>query len=587
MKSHAVRGVQRIAPAIRLAVCTALTVALAVPAIPALAAAAPPDCPTVHVFAARGSGESAGMGKAVKTTYDKFRTLMKRKKVTVDYEALRYPAVPIWDPTMPASVALGAAELVIRVEQQAAACPEQEFVLAGYSQGAWVIHSALPLLKDRNAGRISALLLYADPLFHLKDKFAYPKGAGGSEDTRKYKGLLNRLYDLKTARLPSWVAPARTYCREGDVICSRSTGKAADCAKDLFDPKQIWSVRNLGDLEKIWKNCPYFKHTNYHDFAAADAAWLAGLFDEDSGVTYDEKIRVTPQKGVPGSWVTVTGRGWREHGQRGMRVPIGLNPSAHTLVQATPDDNGRFKVAMRIPASADTGPTTVWALLGNGSSVRTPFTVTEKPAPPKPKKPDLAPSQPYDLRRDPICAGKSPTFRVDIANKGGAASGFFGIRWIVDGDITFDGGHHSIAAGATDTHDHIWRDITPGRHSLTFTADFGKLIGESNEDNNTRTVEFTVRACGDGSGGEPAPGVPTAPSNAHFDPHTGVLMWNDNSSNEQGFRVYQNTTLRATLPEDTTQWGGGAILQCTDTIRITAYNAAGESAASSTGVPCR
>ena len=56
----------------------------------------------------------------------------------------------------------------------------------------------------------------------------------------------------------------------------------------------------------------------------------------------------------------------------------------------------------------------------------------------------------------PVCAGSTPTIRALIRNNSPSESGSFNIRWVVDGSLTFDGGHNSIAAGATDSHDHIW-----------------------------------------------------------------------------------------------------------------------------------
>jgi hypothetical protein len=90
------------------------------------------------------------------------------------------------------------------------------------------------------------------------------------------------------------------------------------------------------------------------------------------------------------------------------------------------------------------------------------------------------------------CAGSSPTYRATILNRGTEPSGNFNIRWIGDGQV-FDGGHDSIAPGQTDTHDLIW-PIAPGKHVLTFIADLGNTIPESNEQNNDRTIRFTYEA---------------------------------------------------------------------------------------------
>ncbi len=94
----------------------------------------------------------------------------------------------------------------------------------------------------------------------------------------------------------------------------------------------------------------------------------------------------------------------------------------------------------------------------------------------------------------PICAGSSPTLRAYIVNNGTVESGFFNILWYQDSD-TLTGGHFSIPAGATDTHDDIWFNIPAGTHTLTFIADFDNTIAETNEDNNEATITFDVAAC--------------------------------------------------------------------------------------------
>jgi PKD repeat protein len=102
----------------------------------------------------------------------------------------------------------------------------------------------------------------------------------------------------------------------------------------------------------------------------------------------------------------------------------------------------------------------------------------------------------------PICAGTAPEFQAVIRNNGSTASGSFNIRWLADSQ-TFDGGHTSIAPGATDLHGHIWSSsISQGQHSVTFIADYDHLIAESNENNNQKTVTFTAQNC--------APSPPTA-----------------------------------------------------------------------------
>jgi CARDB/Carboxypeptidase regulatory-like domain len=103
----------------------------------------------------------------------------------------------------------------------------------------------------------------------------------------------------------------------------------------------------------------------------------------------------------------------------------------------------------------------------------------------------------------PICAGSAYDFSAVIRNNGSAASGVFSIRWNSDGHYD-DGGHNSIPAGATDGHGHLWQNLPPGQHTLTFIADFSDQIPETNENNNQQTITFTAIDCSLGDTTPPA-----------------------------------------------------------------------------------
>jgi lysophospholipase L1-like esterase len=102
----------------------------------------------------------------------------------------------------------------------------------------------------------------------------------------------------------------------------------------------------------------------------------------------------------------------------------------------------------------------------------------------------------------PVCAGSTPTIRAHITNNGKTDSGPFNIRWEVDG-LHFDGGHNSIPAGATDSHDHVWSSgpggggapIAEGTHQVRFIADFGNIADETNESNNEAVLTIHAVPC--------------------------------------------------------------------------------------------
>ena len=94
-----------------------------------------------------------------------------------------------------------------------------------------------------------------------------------------------------------------------------------------------------------------------------------------------------------------------------------------------------------------------------------------------------------------ICADTSPTFRAYLANEGSDPSNDFAIRWVVDGVEVFDGGHGDIPGGGTDTHDHIWQNMTAGPHELRFIVDPEDQIAEVKETNNESVLTFTAEPC--------------------------------------------------------------------------------------------
>jgi cutinase len=127
----------RLTPA--LALTALLTGGLAVPTAQASAAAA---CAAVDFVDARGTFEPGTLGVIVG---DPVYSALKRK---VTNKALSSYAVPY-----PADLSIGSASkgntaLVEHLKSQAAACPNQVFVLGGYSQGANVVDNSIGISSD-------------------------------------------------------------------------------------------------------------------------------------------------------------------------------------------------------------------------------------------------------------------------------------------------------------------------------------------------------------------------------------------------------------------------------------------------------
>jgi hypothetical protein len=136
-------------------------------------AQADPGCPDVHWIGAAGSGERddptayGGMGQVIFQSYRDLAQQVQRDGRTITAEAVDYPAKAVpadgdlfgWVGFM-SSVDAGTAALGTQYASFAQRCPTSKVVLAGYSQGAMVVHRNLQALADRP--NVAAALLVAD-----------------------------------------------------------------------------------------------------------------------------------------------------------------------------------------------------------------------------------------------------------------------------------------------------------------------------------------------------------------------------------------------------------------------------------------
>ncbi|MEU7631840.1 cutinase family protein [Nocardia sp. NPDC049220] len=154
----------------------ALVLMLTVPSVigSAPAATAAPSCtPGVELVVARGTHEPGYLGSEVG---DRLTVALHG---VLDMPVTAYPVSYPADLLDPMSVGRGSADLVHHLIEVSAACPHQRFVVAGYSQGAVVVHAALGSdvaiipgtvqLPSQLASRIQAVLLFGDPLRLVSD----------------------------------------------------------------------------------------------------------------------------------------------------------------------------------------------------------------------------------------------------------------------------------------------------------------------------------------------------------------------------------------------------------------------------------
>ncbi|RSM49092.1 cutinase family protein [Amycolatopsis balhimycina DSM 5908] len=179
----------------------AATVGIAVAGLTVAAApvASAAPCTDIDVPVARGTFEPGTLGLIVgDPVYQAIQNRLQPRSLSgyrVDYPA---------DLGEPASVQKGNTDLVNHLRSQAASCPQQRFVLVGYSQGANVVDNSIGISSDGAivggpivatipadlAPRIAAILLFGNPIRAI-----------GRQVTGTYQSR------------------TKDYCASGDPIC--------------------------------------------------------------------------------------------------------------------------------------------------------------------------------------------------------------------------------------------------------------------------------------------------------------------------------------------------------------------------------
>lgn len=215
-----------------VAVCAAIGV-MGLAGLSAAPAHAAPGCPDVHWIGAAGSGErnnptaNGGMGRVIYQSLQDLSRQVQRDGRTVTAEAVNYPAVAVpdtgnllgWAGFMN-SVDTGVTALANQYAAFTQQCPSTKVVLAGYSQGAMVVHRNLQTLAS--SPNLAAVLLVADgdrlpadPTYNLGSATAARAG-GGMGMAQQWPVMAH----APTSPLPLSVG-SRTIsvCDVGDPVC--------------------------------------------------------------------------------------------------------------------------------------------------------------------------------------------------------------------------------------------------------------------------------------------------------------------------------------------------------------------------------
>jgi cutinase len=241
-------------------------------------ASAAPTCADYHWIGAAGSGQrdgaamyaNGGMGDVIYQSYLQLRSELAANGQTIDAEAVQYPAAPVpleggiggWLDFL-GSVGDGKDATAKQFKAFTAMCPNTKVVLAGYSQGAMVIHRNLYDLADDP--HVAAALLVADgdrlPKDTTLDMGSTATAMSSTPDAGKGdvgKGVAQEhsfLASTDTSMLPPAIG-ARTLsvCDVGDPVCDY------DSDTTTMSPAQIAI------------------HTSYMPTANGAHAWGAPLY---------------------------------------------------------------------------------------------------------------------------------------------------------------------------------------------------------------------------------------------------------------------------------------------------------------------
>lgn len=204
---------------------------------------APPGCLDLIFLFARGSGQSQ-----YDRDFNAFSTAISARiaKITTKYQILDIGTLPHSDIHYPAisiqnldgagvffsrgklnkyhnSINAGVSELKNYTSHVLKSCPATKFILAGYSQGAQVVMSALPQLKSDN---IIYTATFGDPNLYLPEGIGISPPACRGQDLSSYREYAPdcHMHDgILSARIPyhpiEYERKVGLWCNESDPFC--------------------------------------------------------------------------------------------------------------------------------------------------------------------------------------------------------------------------------------------------------------------------------------------------------------------------------------------------------------------------------
>jgi hypothetical protein len=267
--------------------------------------AAPATCDKVLFVGVRGAGEAddraqLSMGPVVYAAFEAFRNNVPAG-VAVEGVGLDYPAVPVFPrldalpdlvenaslftdayivraaPSVDQGVANLGARLLAYIAEDTATC----LVLAGYSEGAWVIDEYFygdPAASARLLDRMTAVLLFGDPQFDPTSDMV----TGGAVD---YPGIgRSGLVPAETR----WPPTGNYYAGQGNRVQSFCTNGDPVCAFEwrgnplVPGPGPQSDASRVIDCLRLVPVCPHFEYVG-SGYTGWAGTWAAGRVQAAAG----------------------------------------------------------------------------------------------------------------------------------------------------------------------------------------------------------------------------------------------------------------------------------------------------------------
>jgi hypothetical protein len=160
-------------------------------------AAAPGGCAPVEVLAARGTSEpqsgSMIMGGLTRGIAQQTGGTTYEVRYSSSAEYMVSPQE-------------GVTDTLNRIKARSAACPNQVYVLNGYSKGAIVMTNVMRQISPDLAPKVKAVVMYGSPMHKANSPSSAGTGKNGNT--------------MMPGTVPAaWTSRTRQYCHAGDPVC--------------------------------------------------------------------------------------------------------------------------------------------------------------------------------------------------------------------------------------------------------------------------------------------------------------------------------------------------------------------------------